>query len=400
MVVSSVIAPKSQPTYSATRDVSVTETLVVTAQPLPVLRDLVKVWMSLENRAEGSFFTSWTWIGAWLATLDVRNESHDSLRLLQAKRGDATVALAVIGVAPRTWRTAAHTPLVLNQSGQHESDAIYVEYNDILVAADDADTVRRACLRHLQDLPGRPRLRIQAATAQLTGALAASTIPHRRDRQEKCDWIDLRAAKAADGVLAVEGRNTRQQIARAMKRAEAHGPLRLRRAETGAEAEQDLAELMELHTAAWQGRKAQPGAFTNPFVKAFVGRLVRTGLANGAVDLIRISAGAQTLGILLNFVHRGEVYAYQSGFAYTDDNRDKPGLISHAMAAGHYKARDAHAYHFMAGAARYKASLSNAQESLTWIECYREDALTRAEHAAEALWQRLRVPRRLFRRAG
>jgi CelD/BcsL family acetyltransferase involved in cellulose biosynthesis len=354
--------------------------------------------MDLETRAEGSFFTTWTWIGGWLATLEVGNPARDSLRLLKARRGDATVALAIIGMGPRTWRTAAHTPLVLNQSGSAQHDAVYIEYNDILVAADDADTVRRACLHHLQSLGGRPRLHIQAAAAPLSAAVATSDIPHRFYRQEACDWIDLEAAHVTDGVLTAESRNTRQQIARAVRRAGEYGPLRLRRAEIVADAEYDLAALTTLHGAAWQTRKGQEGAFGNPVVAGFVTQLVRSGLANGAVDLLRVSAGAQTLGVLLNFVHRGEVYAYQSGFAYTDDNRDKPGLISHALAAAHYKARGARAYHFMAGAARYKASLSNAQETLTWIECYRDNAVTRAEHAAEALWQRLRGPRGLFHR--
>ena len=64
----------------------------------------------------------------------------------------------------------------------------------------------------------------------------------------------------------------------------------------------------------------------------FVADLVDTGNAIGSVDLLRI-AGTRTLGLLLNFVHRGEVYAYQSGFAYTDDNRFKPGLLCHALKA-------------------------------------------------------------------
>ena len=398
MIASSLIRPELPLSRTTPRDFGVPEALVVTAKPLPVLRDLAKVWLDLEARAQGSFFTTWQWIGAWLGTLESFDRSGEPLRLLQARRGDVTVALALIGTSPRTWRTAAHTSLVLNQSGLPQHDAVYVEYNDILVSAADADKARSACLHHLQSLKGRSRLRIQAAAAPLSAAVAASAIPHRFYRQEVCDWIDLEGAEVNAGVLAVNSRNTRQQIARALRRAEEYGPLRLRRAETVAEAEDDLAVLTALHGAAWQARKGHAGAFANPFVAAFVAQLVRTGLANGAVDLLRVSAGAQTLGILLNFVHRGEIYAYQSGFTYTDDNRDKPGLVSHALAAAHYKARGAHAYHFMAGVARYKASLSNAQETLTWIECYRDDAVTRAEHAAEALWHRLRGPRGFFHR--
>lgn len=354
-----------------------------------MLRDVAKVWMSLESRAEGSFFTSWTWIGAWLATLEAVNFPPGALRLLEARAGDTVVGLAVLATGPSRWRSAGRTPLFLHQTGRPEFDAIYVEYNDILVAADQGDTVRRACLDYVQALPGR--LRIQAAVGRMAHGLGQSDIPHRAFRQERCDYIDLMAATAAQGgVLAVDSSNARQQIARGVRRAETRGPVVVHRAQTVAAAEQDLSDLIALHAVAWQTRKGRPGAFANPFVREFVTRLVRTGAGTGAVDLLRITAGAETLGILLNLVHRGEVYAYQSGFAYTDDNRDKPGLVSHALAAAYYKARGLRAYHFMAGAARYKTSLSNADETLTWVETFRDDALTRAAHAAEALWRRLR----------
>ncbi len=89
--------------------------------------------------------------------------------------------------------------------------------------------------------------------------------------------------------------------------------------------------------------------------------------------------------MLLNFVFRGEAYSYQSGFAYSDDNRDKPGLLCHALAAADHIKRGVRLYHFMAGQDRYKASLSNAVEELCWIENYPNAWTARAEHMARAI---------------
>jgi len=81
---------------------------------------------------------------------------------------------------------------------------------------------------------------------------------------------------------------------------------------------------------------------------------IRMLAQNPGVDLLRITAGRYLVGILLNFTHAGHVYAYQSGLNYADDNRFKPGLMSHALAAAHYREQGMHAYHFMAGEGQYK----------------------------------------------
>ena len=69
--------------------------------------------------------------------------------------------------------------------------------------------------------------------------------------------------------------------------------------------------------------------------------------------------------------------AYQSGLAYEADARLKPGLVAHCLAIDIHLAEGAKIYDFMAGEARYKASLGEPGPEMyhlllqrpTWALC-------------------------------
>jgi len=54
-------------------------------------------------------------------------------------------------------------------------------------------------------------------------------------------------------------------------------------------------------------------------------------------------------------------------------------LLCHALAVAHAREQDMRGYHFMAGDGRYKTSLSNATEHLSWITLRRDDPRSRLE---------------------
>jgi hypothetical protein len=232
-------------------------------------------------------------------------------------------------------------------------------------------------------------LKIAAAAPVMVAAAERAKLPPRIPRKEVCAWVDLRCCAGIDAYLAQLSANTRAQVRRAMRLLESRGVLDLRRAATLEEALVYLEELRALHEASWRRRNKGSGAFAYATFGAFVRRIVMEGYESGAVDLLKLSAGGETIGLLLNFIHDGHVYAYQSGFAHFDDNRIKPGLAAHVHAVSRYAASGCEGYHFMAGAARYKESLGTATESLTWLE-FRRDALTlRIEDGLRALKARL-----------
>ncbi|MBY0422908.1 MAG: GNAT family N-acetyltransferase, partial [Parvularculaceae bacterium] len=86
-------------------------------------------------------------------------------------------------------------------------------------------------------------------------------------------------------------------------------------------------------------------------------RLIANAFPLGAVELLRVSAGAEPFAWLFNFVDRGRVLFNVAGLAFESDNRFKPGLVAHALAIEDHLRRGADVYDFMAGDERYKTEL-------------------------------------------
>jgi CelD/BcsL family acetyltransferase involved in cellulose biosynthesis len=77
-------------------------------------------------------------------------------------------------------------------------------------------------------------------------------------------------------------------------------------------------------------------------------------MRSGTVEVFRVAAGEQLIGQVYNFLYRGRVYAYQTGFRYDDDPKAKPGLVSHLLCIQQHLEKGALVYDFMAGDNRYK----------------------------------------------
>src|SRR5262249_48488896 len=118
--------------------------------------------------------------------------------------------------------------------------------------------------------------------------------------------------------------------------------------------------------------------------------VVERGLARGAIQLLRLSAGSTDVGYLYNLIRDGWIAAYQNGFAYESSNRSKPGLVSHVLAIEHNLAVGAQRYDFLAGMNQLKQSLASEQKILNWwtIKPARFD--TRLEYAIISLKSRLK----------
>lgn len=371
----------------------------VSAEPLPPLGRLESLWRDLEARADGSFFTSWTWIGAWLSTFGGGGEIP-AADLLVARAGGAVVGLAVVGRRRARSLVGSRYVLALHQSGHPDDDAIFIEYNDFLLDRAHDLAARRAMLSVLAARAGwRSDVRLNGVRPAVHRCAADAGLGRRVVAERVCPWVDLaRVSPSLSGYLAVLSRNTRQQVQRSLRLYESEGPVAVAVARTPAQAAGMLDELKALHEKGWRERKEREGAFASARFSRFVARLAFEGIAGGDVQLLRVTAGGAAVGCLLNFIHRGHVYAYQSGFAYRDDNRYRPGLVTHALAVVHAREQGLLGYHFMAGEGRYKTSLSNADETLFWMMLRHDGFLSRAEDCARGVRSAIRAAVRPFRK--
>ncbi len=351
---------------------------------------LAPLWRDLEARADATFFLSWGWIGTWLAELGAPPP------VLVGTIGATIVLLAV---AVPHHRVEAGLIRVrgarLHTTGVRGEDVIAIEYNGFLVDRRYTGQIEAAAVAFLLGparLAGRRCDEVHVVAA-LHGD-ATRLIPPRALVQmpaRKPSWrVDLAAVRAAGGDYpALLSANTRQQIRRALRGYERLGPVTACRATDAPTAAAYLEALAALHQRQWQAR-GEPGGFAFPFFVRFQRRLIETGLPAGSIELLRVAAGDQPIGYLLNLVYRGHVMAFVSGFRFEDDARLKPGLVCHALAIARHAAAGAEIYDFLAGAARYKANLGTPGPDFAYFLIQRATPMTRAEHLARRLtnWAR------------
>ena len=106
------------------------------------------------------------------------------------------------------------------------------------------------------------------------------------------------------------------------------------------------------------------------------------------LQLIKIYCGDSVIGYLYNFLWRGTVYCYQSGFRYsTAEAKLKPGLVCHSLAIDYNRENGRSVYNFLAGDSRYKRSMSTDTHKLTWLILQRRRLRFRFENAMLKIWR-------------
>ncbi|MCP1468346.1 CelD/BcsL family acetyltransferase involved in cellulose biosynthesis [Sphingobium sp. OAS761] len=328
--------------------------LTATFSLLPDRASLARRWKAVESAAYASFFLGWTWTGAWLDSYGVAPE------LLAVVDGEGRdVALALFGRAMKPRLLGRVATLSLNQSGDPVADRPYVEYNGLLAVTGREAECEAAMIAALDRRRDWRALRLSGVRpgTSMTGLPARRRI---RTDISPVYQADLDAVRAARGdYLSLLSANTRSQIRRAMKD---HGGALPAVAVAGLDdIDPWLAEMAALN----QGRHAD-NAWDDEGFRRFVATIAARGLPTGEVELLRFADEGGVAGLLVNFIHRDVAMNYQSAFADPRGGKDKPGLLCHAAAVGHYAGRGLSRYSLLAGKDRYKQSLATCEEALEW----------------------------------
>ncbi len=315
-------------------------------------------WRDLERRSKCSFFQSWTWTGCLAA------ERFPDPVLVEATEDGRTVALALFN---RTSRWIGPDRLSLGESGIPALDCPYIEQNGVLAEAGRTAELTGLCLR---EVASRFDVVLPGVEDTVLAAIRRPAVLVRVLRSQASPYADLAGLRQAGGdYLAGRSANTRQQIRRSGRFYEQAGLVVAEPAGSVAAAHGLLDDLAILHQAAWTAR-GKPGSFAQPFFRRFHRELIAAAVPRGEASLIRVSGGGEPIGVLYNFVHRGRMLAYQSGFAYRgDEPRAKPGLTCHYEAIRMALAQGLDRYDFLAGDHRYKRSLADGAYQQLWAEC-------------------------------
>ena len=363
-------------------------------EPLPELHRLAALWRDLEERADASFFLSWTWISTWLSSIERRPE------LIIARIDKEVVGLGlVLARLMVRHRVMPVWTLFLHQTGVQEQDVITIEYNDFLIDRRVEEDVRSACLRFLLERREFGGRRIgELALCGLDEARSQGLFRLGRPIRElatagsaRVDLASLRQSGRAylDGLKP----STARRIRRSMALYRARGEIEVTPAATIEEALSFFEAAGALHQTRWTS-KGHPGAFAYPFYVDFHRRLINRALPEGQVELLSIAVADEPIGYLYNFLYRSRIYYYFSGFRFEADNRLKPGLVCHSLCIDRHLAAGMDIYDFMGGEQRYKAELGDPGPRIVSFAVQRPNLLLAAERPLRRLKRALKGRRR------
>lgn len=357
-------------------------------EPLPPLATLEREWRTLEAAARPSFFTSWQWIGTLLAAVPPENQP----KLLRGSADGETVALALLGTnhSRRRHGLVRSRALYLNETGDPRFDVLTIEHNGLLAAAPHEAIVWNELSAWFAGLCDEAdEFYVSGSLQRLPEQAVEGCGLGRSEAAIPSYSVDLRLLTESGGELyPVLSTNARQQLRRALRHFQRLGPLHLSEAVTQAEALGFFASMKVLHCASWE-RRGKPHSFTGEFFERFHRLLIERSFSEGGTQLLKACAGQRIIGYLYNFRLGNRIYAYQSGFDDAD-RRERPGIVTHALAIRHAFRSGVWIYDFMAGRNRLKESFATRCEPMLWQVIQQPRFAFRLEHLARRLKQAVR----------
>ena len=365
-------------------------TVEMTGVPAPM--ELEAEWRALEAAADGSFFLTWDWVGLWLGMLPEDLPRH----LVRAREGGRTVGLAIFceNIRRRSGMIRSRA-LFLHTTGRPELDELTLEYNGVLAERGREGDVLAAMLGFLAG-------RREWEELYFDGWYRSDLLPGLRmpgtrllpERVRPYHFVDLQALREGKRpYVETLSAKSRYRVKRTLREfTQATGAAVFRAANGVAEGLEFLGELKRLHQETWRAR-GMPGAFANDWFDRFHARLVAEGSARGFVQLVRLSMGERPVGLLYNFLYRGRVYVYQTGFDYVHAagaSKWSPGLLCHSFAVELNRELGHHVYDFMAGDSRYKRELASSSGDMGWYVLQRPRLKFRLHDLMRAAKRRMR----------
>jgi CelD/BcsL family acetyltransferase involved in cellulose biosynthesis len=320
--------------------------------------------------ANYSVFLSLPWMETWIETF---RDAVDPC-LLVFRAGGLFVGASLI-VKSSLSLSRPLRRISINASGENAADTTYVEFNDVLARRDWETRVGEALARYALQQPWEelvldgfcPGPAYHELKRLLTGTQVEEV-------WRPSYYVDLAALRHADlTYLNALGPQHRKHLQQNLRYHAEQGELSLQVASDVAGALHMFEELAALNRRRRECL-GEYSVFTSERFIAFHRSFIRQAFPSGNVQLLRVTAGENIVGLVYNLVYRGKVYFYQCGYNYTDDKRLSPGSVTLALAIQHCLDHGFREFDFLAGDAPYKASMSTGSRSLVWAKFRRPGA--------------------------
>jgi hypothetical protein len=332
-------------------------------------------WEALLKKSEHYFFLSMGWISTWLASLPT---TINIFCVVGTVDNEPILAFFVSTKNNVRHKLLFTKNIYINSTGREHYDELTIEYNSILLATAIHGKKIPAILAQTVDFLSSnfkwEELYIHGATEKTYRMFQQLTedkgkrLLCKSERRVPSHYVDLKKIRSCNmDYYRLLSSNKRAQIRRSLKEYEKNSAIRVEQADTVEEAASMLAGLSRLHQQTWI-RRGKPGSFANNYFTDFHTSLIKNIFTSGTVQLLKFSNNTKTIGYIYNFIYNNEVFFYQCGFNYSNNNKMRPGIVSHYLAIRHNAINNYDNYYFLAGTAQYKASLSTDTDYLTWMK--------------------------------
>ena len=261
------------------------------------------LWGKLADSSPySSFHLSAEWIGSWL---DIFGELLQSQILIFEDQGVAVGACLLVKSNQRQGPFRVRR-IYLNTGGEDPADRGTAEFNDLLCLPGYEQAIAKALGAHLSALewdefavdgmcPGPILSKLQSDC--FPGLLLTSIV--RPSFHVNLDHLRQSGIPYERSLSP----NTRQQLRRSLRFYSHLGSVRTEVAQDIARVEEFFDEMIQLHNLTWKGR-GEPGAFASTRRLAFHRSLIRRAFARGCIQMLRVTTGNETIGVLYTILCR------------------------------------------------------------------------------------------------
>jgi CelD/BcsL family acetyltransferase involved in cellulose biosynthesis len=331
--------------------------------PATAFDTVASVWKDLyHSAAQRSFFLSAPWTKTWI---DVFADALDvSIAIFRA--GEPVGACLLVKKSRRRLLLPIRR-LSLNASGESTDETTYIEYNGLLCESGWEPAIA-ACLAEYAGATHADEVAVDGIEpGPAYDALRRALADFELDAWERPSYhVDLDALRRSAGGYEMSlGRATRKHLRQDIRQLSELGPVCVRAAADSGEALRMFEEMAELNRVRWQLR-GRNSPFSSPRFLAFHRSLITLCVDTGNIELLRVSAGHQTVGIVYTFLDRRKVYLYQTGLNYELSSLLSPGTVAQFYVIQRSLETGASDFDFLAGSEPYKQRLSTGSRTLVW----------------------------------
>lgn len=334
-------------------------------------------WRKLEEQSRHhTIFQSWAWLDCWLEI------AKKHIRPIIFKDNGKVVGICFIGTGKTYDLKIIGIPTIFPfLSGHQNLDIVTPEYSQILCLPEYKDSLykdlihflvtdkrftkyKRISLTHIS----QSNLSEYQKTAEDIGY---SVNIYKKVRSALVDFEPIRSQNLHyDEHFS---KSLKNEISRSEKLyTQKYGTLKLEKPGNVTQAHNWFQELGKLNKSRFE-KKNLKSAWDYPDLLCMHRAFLNRQFSCGTADIIRLCAGTTPIGYLYNFIYRGVVYFYMCGFRFEDDNKFKPGILTHYYALDYYFKKNLKSYDFMAGDQPYKYRMATDTSDVFYLTITKKD---------------------------